>query len=271
MHNNSFKGDIDFDTKIDLQDYICQNKLNYVNPKESKYSLKSCICFNGINYISYCYINFTNDKNSEVLYKFIDNKVTKVQGVNELYEFQPQMLIFEIQNGTKTNINNNNYNQYLYSQESTNVPSNFDQREFYYNTYNNYNNNQNNNNNQYNNGLNIINNNFNNNNNNFINNNNFNGDNIYCNNNFNANNINNNNCNNNAFNNINNNNNYNNQVNGNSNFNQNNIDNLTNIPQKFSINSENFISKLNPSILSLFDKISDDASSLFKENEEEKI
>lgn len=40
------------------------------------------------------------------MYRFIDNQVVKVKGLNELYEFEPQILIDEMQNGSKANINN---------------------------------------------------------------------------------------------------------------------------------------------------------------------
>ena len=73
-HYNNFNGDIDFSANLDLKDYIIKK----TNDRETKYLLKACICFNGNKYLSYCKINYTNNKNNEVLYRFIDNQVKKL-------------------------------------------------------------------------------------------------------------------------------------------------------------------------------------------------
>ena len=284
-HTYNFKGDIDFTETLDLKNYVVKSG------RETKYVLKACICFNGNKYLSYCKINFTDDKNNEVFYRFIDNQVKKVRGINELYEYEPQMLFYELQT--------ENPQYYFSSQESTNVNSNFDQNSRVYN-YNNYGNN--NYNNQYNgfyNDCNInMNNNYNNCNNNIFNNNNCNCNNCNNNNNFNNNTFNDNNSNNNNYNNINsnnnnfnnfnsnnnsfnnnlnnncNNNNYNfnnngfnnntnnNQINCNSDFSQFNVqDNTLNtaeISPNFTISSKDFVNNLDSQILSYFGTMSKD-------------
>ena len=297
-HTNNFKGDINFDTNINLKEYASENKSKDDDIRIMKYSLKSCICFNGVKYFSYCYINFTKDKNNEVLYRFMDNEVVKVRGINELYNWEPQILIYEQQIESKENSMN-------YNQASTKVYIDFDQGKFDNNGNNNGNNNfnnqfnkdlymnnninsnnTNNNNNDYNN-YNYNNNNYNNNNyNNNFNNNNFNN---YKNNNYNNNliNCNNNiynnnnchNCNNENFNNVFNNNNCNNncnnnnQINGNSDFSkinntQNTINSLNSFPTQFNITNQNFIDSLDKSILSMFDNLTDSHNSLFDENDD---
>ena len=241
-HTYNFNGDIDFTETLDLKDYVIKSG------NETKYILKACICFNGNKYLSYCKINFTDDKNNEVFYRFIDNQVKKVRGINELYEYEPQMLFYELQ--IENDRNNDSGQYYSNSQESTIVNSNFDQNSRVYN-YNNYENN--NYNNQYNgflNGSNINMNNNNNINNNNCNNNNFNNNNCNNNNfninNWNNNNFNNNNCNNNNYNNnncynnnCNNNNCYNNNCNNNNCYNNNFNNNFNNINSNNN-NSNNF-------------------------------
>lgn len=142
-HNNNFKGDINFDINIDLKNYFSENKSIDNDYRASKYSLKTYICFNGVKYLSYCYINFTNDKNNDVLYRFIDDDVIKVKGIKELYDFEPQILIYEIQNESKANTNNSKYINYM-SINTTKVCTDFDQNRFKTNTNNIDNNNQNN-------------------------------------------------------------------------------------------------------------------------------
>lgn len=118
-HNQNFNNDLNFDVNIDMKKYI-NNDFGFYD-----YSLKSFIAFNG-KYISYCFIN-------RKWYKFIDNNGFEVQNINEFYQFEPQILIYE-----KTN-QNNNFNQFNNNNQYNNNLN--------FNNNNNYNNNNNLNNN----------------------------------------------------------------------------------------------------------------------------
>ena len=95
--------DINFPIKFTLKEnYFCTKSINeyYFNPN---YTLKACISYSKQNkYFTYIYL----DKN---WYKFINSgsKIThKIITQNDIYEFEPQILIYEIDKYYIKNINN---------------------------------------------------------------------------------------------------------------------------------------------------------------------
>ena len=118
-HNQNFNNDLNFDINIDMKKYINNEFGFYI------YSLKSFIAFNG-KYISFCFIN-------KKWYKYIDNNGSEVQDISELYQFEPQILIYERAN---QNFDINQFNNNIQLNNNLN-----------FNNNNNYNNNNNLNNN----------------------------------------------------------------------------------------------------------------------------
>ena len=233
--NNKSIGDVDFETNIDIDNYISKTRTVGLNIN-SHYILKACISLRD-KYFADCYLNVNNNYS---WYRYTDGEKQILSSKKEIFTHQPQILIYEIDEKYNKQINNNN--QINYNDNFVNNNNNF-------NNLNNYNFNNNLNNNILNNN---INNNFNNNQiNNNLNNNKFTS--LQLNNNFynifNANKINNNLNNNNALqlnNNFNNNNlNNNNQLNNinvnNVNFNNNQLNNniLKFIPNN-NLNNNNF-------------------------------
>ena len=110
---HSYKCDIEFPIVLTLNNdnifctYTVENIIN--NPE---YILKSCISFCRNNkYIVYNYIN-------EIWYKYIDDEQEKIQNnKNEIYEFEPQILIYELNLEKNRKINEKLYdiNNSLYN------------------------------------------------------------------------------------------------------------------------------------------------------------
>ena len=108
-HNNNFNNDINFEININMEKYIRNSIGNY------EYSLKSLIAFNGMKYISICFINNN-------FYKYIDTEGSQVQYLDGVYQYEPQILIYE----KKTNQNfnnqfcNNGFNNQNYNNNNNN-------------------------------------------------------------------------------------------------------------------------------------------------------
>ena len=114
---HSYKCDIEFPIILSLNNdnifctYTIENIVN--NPE---YSLKSCISYCKNNkYIAYNYRN-------EFWYKYIDDKQEKIQNnKNEIYEFEPQMLIYELNLEKNRTINEKHYDINNNSSNSINL------------------------------------------------------------------------------------------------------------------------------------------------------
>ena len=85
-----FKNDIDFDEKININNYISKKVFDNKIQFNSNYTLKSCISYsNQINkYFADCYVN-------GIWVRFMDSKVEQLVSKNNLFEYEPQMLIYE--------------------------------------------------------------------------------------------------------------------------------------------------------------------------------
>ena len=176
--NHTYKGDIDFNLQLSMSNYAIQNE----NINNKNYILKAII--------SYCSIPkyFADIKINDNWYRFIDHNnpdSKRLKNIAELYRFEPQILIYELEEDNKADfinpisiiaakINNGNNsiihpNQLMQMQmkelQNKNINNRIDQNykltNVQANNNNNINNIDNNNNNNINN--NIINNNINNN------------------------------------------------------------------------------------------------------------
>ena len=89
-NNHNFKNDIDFDEKININNYISKKVFDNKIQFNSNYTLKSCISYsNQINkYFADCYVN-------GIWVRFMDSKVEQLVSKNNLFEYEPQMLIYE--------------------------------------------------------------------------------------------------------------------------------------------------------------------------------
>jgi len=94
-HNS--KGDIYFKTKISISKYVIQNTVSNMN-----YVLKSIIyMYNENNKAQYFVDVLIN--NSWI--RFLNNDIKKLKSTDELYRFEPQILIYELENEQKNYIN----------------------------------------------------------------------------------------------------------------------------------------------------------------------
>ena len=93
-NNHSFKGDIDFPFQFNLINYYSIKRANTIdfNPI---YNLKACISYDNFTY--------------GVWYRFMDNQVRILNNYqNEIRQYEPQMLIFELDNMANNMAYNNN-------------------------------------------------------------------------------------------------------------------------------------------------------------------
>ena len=152
--NRNYMGDVYFEQNLDIKKFVSTTRVANIN---SKYILKaciSCISYDNINikYFADCYL-----KNQEGnWYRFMDGKKEKLYNFEEIYKYEPQVLIYELNDNygqiNNNNNKNNNINYFIINNNNNLINNN-----------NNFNNNIINNNNNFNNNIN---------NNNFINNNN---------------------------------------------------------------------------------------------------
>ena len=95
-NNHTFKGDLFFTFNFSISKYVIQNENNNMN-----YTLKACISAyffnNNIKYFSDIYINNN-------WYRFLDNSIKQIN-MNELYNYEPQILIYELNNNQSQFIN----------------------------------------------------------------------------------------------------------------------------------------------------------------------
>jgi ubiquitin C-terminal hydrolase len=100
--NHYYKGDINFGLNLSLSNYVIQNTLS-----RNKYILKSIICaYYENNKIKY-FADVLIDNN---WIRFTDTMTKKLNNLNELYLYEPQMLIYELEK-EQTNFMNPFYSQ----------------------------------------------------------------------------------------------------------------------------------------------------------------
>ena len=152
-NKHNFKNDIDFDEKININNYISKKVIEKQLQFNFNYKLKSCISYSSqINkYFANCYIN-------GIWVRITDSKVEKLGSKNNLFEYEPQILIYEcieednLNNSsnsgylnnpslmTQSNIQNNNNNPQI-NQNNNNIQVNSNNM-FSMNNNQNFNNNQ---------------------------------------------------------------------------------------------------------------------------------
>lgn len=100
---HSFKCDIDFGTRINISNFCKNNMHGFTN---NNYILKACISL--YNYQKYFADIFINGN----WFRFIDNNYKVLDRTkNEIYNYEPELLIYELENTqNSTNINNFNIN-----------------------------------------------------------------------------------------------------------------------------------------------------------------
>ena len=90
---NGFNNDIDFPINLDLSAFINQNIIN----NNTNYSLVSCISYdnNSGKYFADCCIKSSGYRN---FYRFIDNQISYINDKKYIYQYEPQVLIYELKN-----------------------------------------------------------------------------------------------------------------------------------------------------------------------------
>ena len=106
-NNHNFIHDIDFEIDIDIIKYLSQN---YSCKDHTKYKLKACISFSEEEkYFSDCLIK---NINNGAWIRFIDEQYSILKNLNEINQYEPQILIYEWDNENNNfqgNISNQNY------------------------------------------------------------------------------------------------------------------------------------------------------------------
>ena len=95
-----YKGDINFQLKYSISNYVIHNTLSSMN-----YALKSII-YRIDNKTKYCVDVLINNN----WIRFFENQIKKLNDIKELYRFEPEMLIYELIND-QTNYMNPFYKQ----------------------------------------------------------------------------------------------------------------------------------------------------------------
>ena len=103
---HTFKRDVDFNINININEYISKSRTADFNIN-SNYILKACISYyQPGKYIADCYLN-----NIGKWCRFMDNEVIMLNNVSEIYDYEPQILIYELnQQNNNNNFNFNNHN-----------------------------------------------------------------------------------------------------------------------------------------------------------------
>ena len=94
--DHCFKGDIDFEINIDINEYVSKSRTVGSNIN-CNYILKACISYcSARKYFADCYL-----KGNNAWFRFMDNDVKMLNGVREIYECEPQILIYELNDQCK--------------------------------------------------------------------------------------------------------------------------------------------------------------------------
>ena len=126
------KGDIDFDTSIDVNQYISKSSSTAGYNLITNYTLKACISFNN-KYYADCYININNNN---FWFRYTNEYKKMLSSNKEIYDYEPQILIYELNNKFNNENNQSNSINYQINNQFDNTNNGF------------YNNNQFNSNNQ---------------------------------------------------------------------------------------------------------------------------
>jgi hypothetical protein len=111
--DHCFKGDIDFEINIDINEYVSKSRTIGSNIN-CNYILKACISYcSARKYFADCYL-----KGNNAWFRFMDNDVKMLNGVREIYECEPQILIYELKE------DNNYFNPFYNSLMNQNYNSN---------------------------------------------------------------------------------------------------------------------------------------------------
>lgn len=95
MH--SYKGDIDFGFNFSVSNYVIQNTISSMN-----YTLKSIICAYVVNNMTKYFVDVLINGN---WFRFLDNKLRQISVLNDLKKYEPQMLIYELDNDNSSFMN----------------------------------------------------------------------------------------------------------------------------------------------------------------------
>ena len=141
VNNHSFKGDVDFPFQLNLINYYSIKRANNLNFNPI-YNLKACISYDNFigKYFADCLVKNNFNQNG-VWCRFIDNQVRILNNYqNEMRQYEPQMLIYELDNMANNmgyNINmpmmnnqqfNNNMPMMNNQQFNNNMPMNNNQQ-----------------------------------------------------------------------------------------------------------------------------------------------
>ena len=105
-----FFGDIDFPLTLNIINYFSLKRVNNLNFKPV-YKLKACISYdnNCGRYFADCLVN--NMGQMGIWYRFMDDQVSILGNGQDIFKFEPQMLIYELDQQYNMNLNNNIQNQ----------------------------------------------------------------------------------------------------------------------------------------------------------------
>ena len=107
LNRNSHNGfnDINFDLELDVSN--CFNKDKTKSKVYTKYDLRACLCYSG-NYGYFVDYNIKG-QNGNIWFRF-NNQYKKIS-INELYTYEPIILIYESSENNKNYLGGNNQNQ----------------------------------------------------------------------------------------------------------------------------------------------------------------
>jgi hypothetical protein len=118
--NHGLHCDIDFEKKFNISKYCSIENMSRIN-SNTIYILKGCISLNNIGqFLSDICIN-------NKWFRFINNQINLLGNDNDIHIFEPQLLIYELENNNKNNqnnqINQNNSNQQMMRQNNEKRPT----------------------------------------------------------------------------------------------------------------------------------------------------
>ena len=114
--NHCFRGDIDFKNTISISNYYSTVNSNNNNKNTNiNYFLKACISFSNNNkYFADCFMPCNNDKKG-IWMRYMDGEKRKLDNFDtEIHEYEPQILIYELEN--LQNQNNINFMDFIQQQ-----------------------------------------------------------------------------------------------------------------------------------------------------------
>lgn len=106
---HNYKGDIKFGLNFSIDNYVLEKNINNMN-----YVLKAIISSYSFNKQMKYFVDvlINND-----WYRFLDNSLKKLKRIKDLYQYEPQLLIYELGN---SQLNNDNFVNPFYKQVNNN-------------------------------------------------------------------------------------------------------------------------------------------------------